>query len=74
MSSTEKQALRQRAEALGRFEEWSSAHPTHLPAAAAIAAAGQLYELLPLSSRHRPVDPGGVMRFHRLLSRASGQP
>ncbi len=59
--------MRERLEALRRFDAWASAHPTYLPAADAVAAAGRLYDLLPTASRLRPVDPQGVMTLHRLL-------
>jgi hypothetical protein len=64
--------LRTRAKALARFSIWESVHPMRLTPAAAIAAIGTLYELLPPESRRRPVDPSGVTRMHgalRVLSR-----
>jgi hypothetical protein len=38
-----------------------------LTPAAAIAAIGTLYELLPPESRRRPVDPSGVARMQAAL-------
>jgi hypothetical protein len=65
----DRRALRERFEALDRFAEWAADHPTRLAPADAVAAAGRLYELLPVPARRRPVDPGGVMTLHRLLRR-----
>jgi hypothetical protein len=69
MSSAQRRAMQERLAAHARFDEWVSAHPTRLSPAAAVAAGGRLYDLLPPSSRTRPVDPGGVMTLHRLLRR-----
>jgi hypothetical protein len=63
--------LRIRATALARFASWESAHPMQLTPAAAVAAIGTLYELLPPESRRRPVDPSGVARMHDALRRLS---
>ncbi len=69
MTSPKRRAVQDRLDAHARFDEWVAAHPTRLSPAAAVAAAGRLYELLPPSSRTRPVDPGGVMTLHGLLRR-----
>ena len=45
--------LRARAERLDRFAEWEKSHPPRLTPSVAIAAAGALYQLLPLASRQR---------------------
>jgi hypothetical protein len=42
-----------------------------LTPAAAVAAIGTLYELLPPESRRWPVDPSGVARMHDALRRLS---
>jgi hypothetical protein len=42
-----------------------------LTPAAAIAAIGTLYHLLPPESRHRAVDPAGVARMHEALRHLS---
>jgi hypothetical protein len=63
--------LRIRAQGFTRFAAWESAHPMQLTPAAAIAAIGTLYELLPPESRRRPVDPSGVLRMHAALRRLS---
>ena len=70
MASPGQEAMRHRLEALIRFDAWVAAHPICLSAADAVAAAGRLYDLLPPASRHRTVDPHGVMTLHRLLQRA----
>jgi hypothetical protein len=59
--------LRIGATALARFAAWESVHPMQLTPAAAIAAIGTLYELLPPESRRRPVDPSGVARMQAAL-------
>jgi hypothetical protein len=61
--------LRERAAALQRFADWEAAHPHRLSARAALEAIGAIYQLLPPSGRHRPVDPTGVMALHLALSR-----
>lgn len=63
--------LRVRAEAWARFAMWESSHVTRLTPAAAIAAIGTLYCLLPPESRRRPVDPAGVARMHEALRHLS---
>jgi hypothetical protein len=70
MDSSEGRALRERIQAYARFDAWAASHPRYLLPGDAVAAAGRLYELLPPASRHRPVDPHGVMNLHRLLRRA----
>lgn len=63
--------LRVRAEALARFAAWESSHAMRLTPAAAIAAIGTLYQLLPPESRRRPVDPAGVARMHEAVRHLS---
>jgi hypothetical protein len=63
--------LRLRAEGLARFATWESSHVMRLTPAAAIAAIGTLYRLLPPESRRRPVDPAGVARMHEALRHLS---
>jgi hypothetical protein len=65
------EAVRARAAALERFARWEAHHGPRLSAAAAVAAAGALYDLLPATSKTRPVDPSGVMALHALLARAA---
>ena len=64
-------ALRARADALARFAEWASSHPTRLTPEAAVGAIGSLYELLPAASRHRRIDTAGVARLQDALRRLS---
>lgn len=61
--------LRARADALQRFDEWANTHPTEMPVAAVLAAAGFLYDRLPVNARERPIDPSGVIAFHTLFRR-----
>jgi hypothetical protein len=63
--------LRIRAEALARFATWESSHRMRLTPAAAIAAIGTLYQLLPPESRRRAVDASGVTRMHEALRHLS---
>ena len=63
--------LRIRAHALARFATWESSHGMRLTPAAAIAAIGTLYQLLPPESRRRSVDPSGVTRMHERLRHLS---
>jgi len=69
MSPSPKRELADRSEALARFDAWAAEHPMSLPPAAAVAAAARLYDLLPLESRGRAVDPSGVMALHGMLAR-----
>jgi hypothetical protein len=61
--------LRARADRFARFAEWESSHPAVLTPEAAVAAVGALYQLLPESSRHRPIDTSGVARMQQALGR-----
>jgi hypothetical protein len=63
--------LRVRAEGFARFAEWESSHLMILTPAAAVAAIGALYQLLPQASRHRPIDTTGVARMHDALRHLS---
>ena len=56
--------VRIRAAAFARFAEWEASHPMMLAPAAAVAAVGSIYEMLPPESRQRPVDTTGVARMH----------
>jgi hypothetical protein len=68
MTEADRRAAQERLEALARFDRWAADHPMQLSAAAAIAAAGRLYDLLPPASRQRAIDPSGVIALHRLLA------
>lgn len=63
--------LRVRAEALARFATWESSHVMKLTPAAAVAAIGTLYQLLPSESRRRAIDPAGVACMHEALRHLS---
>jgi hypothetical protein len=63
--------LRIRSEALARFAIWESSHVMALTPAAAVAAIGTLYQLLPPESRRRSIEPGGVARMHQALRHLS---
>jgi len=64
-------AVRARADALARFAEWESSHPAVLTPAAAVAAVGTLYQLLPPASRQRAIDASGVARMRDALRHLS---
>jgi hypothetical protein len=68
MTDAAKREARERREALTRFDHWAAEHPMQLTPAAAMAAAGRLYDLIPPESRRRPIDPSGVIAMHRLLA------
>jgi hypothetical protein len=59
--------LRQRAAGFARFAEWEASHPRTITAAAAVAAVGAIYELLPPAARTRPIDTSGIQRLHAAL-------
>ena len=63
--------LRVRTEALARFAAWESSHVMRLTPAAAVAAIGTLYQLLPPESRRRAIDTAGVARMHEALRHLS---
>ena len=65
------EGLRQRARGLEAFARWEKAHPHRIEGAAALAAVGGLYELLPLEARSREADPDfeGVQRLHAIFER-----
>lgn len=69
--------LRERAAALARYEAWDREHAVHLEPAAAIAAVGSLYRLLPEEARRREDDPrfegvGRMLDALALLGRPGG--
>lgn len=61
--------VRERAACFERFAAWEDSHPARLTPAAAVAAIGSLYGLLPPASRQRPIDTSGVARLHDALRR-----
>jgi hypothetical protein len=71
-STTVKMQLLERAERLRRFNAWEAQHPLKLDGAAAIAAVGALYELIPADFRKRPFDPEGLCTMRRALSHLKG--
>lgn len=59
--------LERRLQGFREFERWERGRTTNLPPDRAIEMATALYDLLPVDSRSRPVDPSGVLRMQRLL-------
>jgi len=59
--------FQERVQGFLRFAEWERTHPAEMTATAAVASIGALYELLPESSRSRPVDASGVARMQAAL-------
>ena len=64
----EREAWRERVAAWRRYRDRQPAIRPWRPPADAIAAATWLYDLLPASSRARPVDPSGIVRLRACLS------
>ena len=65
---TQRELLAERLEGFERFAEWERSHPLRPDPRAAIAGISRLYNLLPDSSRSRPVDPTGIVEMRRCLS------
>lgn len=59
--------FRERVRGFARFAEWERTHPREMTAAAAVASIGAIYQLLPKSSRSRPIDTSGVARMQAAL-------
>ncbi len=59
--------LRERNAALSRYEDWERGHVAVMSPDQAISAVAALYDLLPIESRERPFDPGGVVTMHERL-------
>ena len=71
-SKTYKKRFAARSDAFRRFNAWEQKHPIEMAANEAIAAVGNLYELIPIESRHRAFDPQGVATLRCALSRLKG--
>lgn len=66
-----REGLREKVRAFAAFSSWSAAHPQRLEGADALAAVGDLYELLPEAARRCERDPrfAGVQRMMAILER-----
>jgi hypothetical protein len=71
-SNIYKKRFAARSDAFRRFNTWEQKHAIELGANEAIAAVGNLYELIPIESRHRAFDAQGVATLRRALSRLKG--
>ena len=71
-SNNYKKRFAARSDAFRRFNTWEQKHPIELEANEAIAAVGNLYELIPIESRHRTFDREGVATLRCALSRPKG--
>lgn len=69
----DKAQLLARADALRRFNDWEARHPIRM-GEEALAGVGALYDLMPLESRHRVIDPRGLGTMRRALSHLKGRP
>ena len=72
MTHFDKEKILARAEMFKRFNDWEAMHPIELEEKEAVAAVGAVYTLLPVESRKRAVDPGGVEAMRRALSHLKG--
>lgn len=70
----EKAQFLARAGALRRFNNWEARHPIRMGEEEALAGVGALYDLMPLESRHRVIDPGGLATMRRALSHLKARP
>ena len=61
-----------RAAALRRFNNWEANHPIEMDVEEALAGVGALYELIPLESRHREIDPSGPRAMQQALAHLKG--
>jgi hypothetical protein len=60
--------VRAHREALERFARWQESAGWDPSPAVALSGVALLFDLLPVSSRQRPIDPSGVAALHRALS------
>lgn len=60
--------MRAREESFKRYAQWEALQVSDCAPQDALAGAGWLYELLPQSSRRRPLDASGVIELHRCLA------
>ena len=63
-----KEQIMNRLSALEKYNAWESQNPCNIEGAKAISAVGDLYNLIPAQFRSRPVDPGGIIKMHRMFS------
>jgi hypothetical protein len=68
MQKDTKNLFLNRQKALQSFNKWGKKHPAQLSPQSAVEGLDFLYKLLPEESRHRPIDPSGIMIMHRALA------
>lgn len=68
MQKETKNLFSDRQKMLQSFNEWVKKQPLELSPQLAIEGLDFLYSLLPEASRHRPIDPSGIMIMHRALA------
>jgi hypothetical protein len=68
MQKNTKDHFSDRKKALHSFNEWEKKHPLELSPQLAVEGLDFLYNLLPEASRHRPIDPSGIMIMRRALA------
>ncbi len=69
----DKTRLSDRSAALRRFNKWEARHPIEMRVNDALAGVGTLYELMPIESRKRVVDPRGLCKMREALSHLKGR-
>jgi len=72
MQKDNKKLFSDRQKALQGFNEWGDRHWLELSPQAALEGLDFLYNLLPEESRHRPIDPSGIMIMRRALAVLKG--
>lgn len=68
MQKDTKNLFSDRQKALQGFNEWEKKHLLELSPQTAVEGLDFLYKLLPEESRHRPIDPSGIMIMRRALA------
>jgi hypothetical protein len=68
MQKDNKNLFSDRQKALHDFNEWEKKHPLEMSPQTAVEGLDFLYQLLPEASRHRPIDPSGIMIMRRALA------
>ena len=68
MQKDTKNLFSDRQKALHDFNEWEKKHPLEMSPQTAGEGLDFLYQLLPETSRQRPIDPSGIIIMHRALA------
>jgi hypothetical protein len=68
MQKDTKNLFSDRQKALQSFSEWGKKHQLGLSPQTAVEGLDFLYNLLPEESRHRTIDPSGIMIMRQALA------